>query len=120
MVIDDPVRRPNVTIASTVSREDCRVESLHRMLLLHAVSIPGQAYELANVTAVEPGFPMEDPRGGLELGAAVLRGRFVCGPDRVARFGGDLFAVHEERRHRQAHVSGLSPSDAPGRDVVAA
>jgi hypothetical protein len=87
---------------------------------LRAVSLPGKAYELANVAAVEAGFLMEDSRGGLEPSASVFRGRFVCIPDRIARFGGDVFAMHEEPCHRQAHVVGLSSSDAHGSDVVAA
>ncbi len=72
-----------------------------------------------NVAAPEAGCLMEDACGGLEARGPMLRRRVVRDPDRVAGLGGDLLAVHKERRHRQAHVLRLFPSDAPRRGVVA-
>jgi hypothetical protein len=78
--------------------------------LLRAVAFTTKAHELPNVAAVETGCVVEDPCRGLEPRVAVLREPFVSGPDRLANFSGDLFTVHEERCHRQAHVvASLSP-----------
>ena len=101
--VDDAVGRSNVTIASTMGGRHRRVES-PLSTSLGAVPIAGKAHELTNVAALEAGCPMEGACGGLEARGPVLRRRVVRDPDRVAGLRGNLFAVHEERCHRQAHL----------------